>query len=151
MKLLKPFLFAFLIFLIITVLINLFTASLLFDDWKYEWKEDKENQILFANTDQSDGWNGATLELLNNNNFRYGDFSGYKEGVFTINKDTIILDKALIGGFKAVLRYDTFAIVNDTFLIVLDKTDKLQKENRYRVHKNTNKTGISIPILKKSE
>jgi hypothetical protein len=124
-------------------------SSTLFDDWGGKVIEDKENQILFANAYPSDGWNGATLELLRDNTFRYGTFGGsYDKGIFKIQNDTLLFDKELIGGFKAVLRYDTNSVIKDTFLIVLNSGNEMEKENRFRVHTGTNKTGINVPILK---
>jgi hypothetical protein len=151
MRYFKTFIFIFLGIGIIAALVHLFVASL-FDDWGGEVKEDKENQILFANAYSSDGWNGATLELLNNNRFRYGEFGGkYQESSFRIENETFILDKEFIGGFKAVLRYDTNSITKDTFLMILDNKNVVQRENRYRVHANTNKTGVRVLMLDKSE
>jgi hypothetical protein len=148
---LKPFIWGLLVLGIIAALVHLFTDSL-FDDWGGEVKEDKENQILFANAYPSDGWNGATLELLNNNRFRYGTFGEkYQEGDFEIDNDTFILDNKFTGGFKAVLVCDTNAIEKDTFLMVLDNKNVLQRENRYRVHANTNKTGVKILMLNEAQ
>jgi hypothetical protein len=117
--------------------------------WEKDWKEDKENQILFANQDS--GMESVTLEMLNNHTFRVGDgnFMGieYKEGKFDIKDDTILFDTDLIGGKKAVLRNDTSIAV--IFLFPVNENRKLNYPNRYRV--SINKLNIKIPIFSESE
>ncbi len=151
MKFFKFTLFVILVTGVVLLLIKLFLSLLLFDDWGNKVIEDKENQILFANAYQSDGWNGATIELLKDNIFRYGDFGGNTTGAFKITNDTIFFDKDLIQGKKAVLRHDTSSINRDTFLMIYNNQGSLQRENRYRVHSNTNKTAIKVSILKETE
>jgi hypothetical protein len=127
-------------FLIIFFVSIYYSASTWFDDWKIEHIEDKENQILFANAYPSDGWNGATIELLNNGTFRYGNISEYKMGNFKIENDTLKMDKDYLGGLEAILLFDS----RDTFLVTLDTLRNPQNNNQFRVHPNTNKTGMKI-------
>jgi hypothetical protein len=151
MKYLKPLLLGLSILGALILLFNYYISSMFGGGWEKDWKEDKENQILFANYDG--GVSGTTIEILNNKTFRVGDgsFMGidYKEGNFNIVGDTIFFDRNLIGGTKAVLRYNT--IYQDTFLYVVNNKGKLDIQAPYRVHENTNKTNIIVPILKETE
>ena len=150
MGFLKPFILVLLVLGVMLFLIKLFMFSTFFNR-KNDWKEDKENQILFANYDG--GGEGITLELLNNQTFRVGEFSflslEYKEGKFEIKNDTIIFDRDLIGGTKAVLRNDTMSM--DTALFTLKPNGKLNFANRFHVHSTTNRTNIKVPVLSKKE
>ena len=150
MKYLKPILIGLTIIGAIILLVNWYLSSL-FGGWENDWKEDKKNQILFANYDG--GVTGITIEMLNNGTFRVGNGSSlgidYKEGKFEIKKDTIIFDRDLIGGTKAVMRYDS--IYQDTFIFLVNTRGKLNPETRYRVHENTDKTNILVSILKNSD
>jgi hypothetical protein len=146
MKHLKIFIWFALPIVILTILLDRLFSDLL-GGWRKDWKEDKENQILFANYDG--GISGITIEMLQNGIFRVGDgsFMGikYEEGTFEIVKDTIIFNKDLIGGNKAVLRYNS--VTRDTFLFVVHPNNKLDGQTPYRVHSQTNKTKLNVPIL----
>ncbi len=150
MRFLKPFILVLLVLGMMLFLIKFFMFWA-FSNGKDDWKEDKKNKILIANYD--DGGEGVILELLNNQTFKVGDFGfasiEYKEGKFEIKNDTIIFDRDLIGGTKAVLRNDT--ISKDTSLFILKPNGKLNFSNRFRVHSATNRTNIKVSVLRESE